>query len=157
MTQVGIVMKESPEDRKLEEVLRSSRLAAGGFMGHDNRSVSEVIDADATELSRLGFTKEQVAERMRQITKVAISGLGTWVQVGDGMEGKVDEAKGRLICPWPHKGKLAKRITVVKVIETSESVRWSDLNTHLISEHGFFEGKGSDFRIEPRKLIRTIF
>ena len=126
-------------------------------MGHDTRSVSEVIDADAAELSRLGFTKEQAAERMRQITQVAISGLGTWVQVGDDLEGKVDEAKGRLICPWPHKGKLAKRITMVKVVETGESIRWSDLNTHLISEHGFFEGKGSNFRIEPRKLVRIIF
>lgn len=150
-------MKESPQDRKLEELLRSSRLAAGGFMGHDNRSVSEVIDADAAELSRLGFTKEQAAERMREITQVAISGLGTWVRVGDDLEGKVDEAKGRLICPWPHKGRLAKRITMVKVIETGESIRWSDLNTHLISEHGFFEGKGSNFRIEPRELVRIIF
>lgn len=126
-------------------------------MGYDTRSVSEVIDADAAELSRLGFTKEQAAERMREITQVAISGLGTWVQVGDDLEGKVDEAKGRLICPWPHKGKLSKRITVVKVIETGESIRWSDLNTHLISEHGFFEGKGSNFRIEPRELVRIIF
>ncbi|MHC4087296.1 MAG: hypothetical protein ACYSWZ_15865 [Planctomycetota bacterium] len=150
-------MKESPQDRKLQELLRSSRLVAGGFMGHDSRSVSEVIDADAVELSRLGFTKEQVAERMRQITKVAISGLGTWVPVGEDLEGKVDEAKGWLICPWPHKGQVAKRITVVKVIETSESIRWSDLNTHLIGEHGFFEGKGSNFRIEPKELIRIIF
>jgi hypothetical protein len=150
-------MKESPQDRKLEELLRSSRLAAGGFMGHDTRSVSEVIDADAAELLRLGFTKEQVAERMRQITQVAISGLGTWVQIDDDLDGKVDEAKGWLICPWPHKGQLAKRITTVKVIETGESIRWSDLNTHLIGEHGFFEGKGSNFRIEPRELIRIIF
>jgi hypothetical protein len=150
-------MKESPQDRKLDELLRSSRLAAGGFMGHDTRSVSEVIDADAAELSRLGFTKEQVAERMQQITQVAISGLGTWVQVNDDLEGKVDEAKGRLICPWPHKGQLVKRITIVKVIETGESIRWSDLNTHLISEHGFFEGKGSNFRIEPRELVQIIF
>lgn len=150
-------MKESPQDRKLEWLLRSSRLAAGGFMGHDTRSVQEVIDADAAELSRLGLTKEQVAERMQEITKVAISGLGSWVPVGDDLKGKVDEAKGWLICPWPHKGKLAKRITVVKAIETGESIRWSDLNIHLISEHGFFEGKGSDFRIEPREIARIIF
>lgn len=150
-------MKESPQDRKLEWLLRSSRLAAGGFMGHDTRNVQEVIDADVAELSRLGLTREQVGERMQEITEIAISGLGSWVQVGDDLKGKVDEAKGWLICPWPHKGKLAKRITLVKVIETGESIRWSDLNIHLISEHGFFEGKGSDFRIEPRELVRIIF
>jgi len=126
-------------------------------MGHDTRSVQEVIDADAGDLSRLGLTREQVAERMREITEVAISGLGSWVQIGDDLKGKVDEAKGWLVCPWPHKGKLAKRITVVKVIKTGEGIRWSDLNIHLISEHGFFEGKGSDFRIEPREIVRIIF
>jgi len=150
-------MKESPQDRKIEGLLRSSRLAAGGFMGHDTRSLQEVIDADAGDLSRLGLTREQVAERMREITEVAISGLGSWVQIGDDLKGKVDEAKGWLVCPWPHKGKLAKRITVVKVIKTGEGIRWSDLNIHLISEHGFFEGKGSDFRIEPREIVRIIF
>jgi hypothetical protein len=116
-----------------------------------------VIDADAGELSKLGLTKEQVAERRQEITQVAISGLGSWVQVGGDLEGKVDEAKGWLVCPWPHKGKLAKRITIVKVIETGETIRWSDLNIHLIGEHGFFEGKGSDFRIEPREIVRIIF
>lgn len=150
-------MKESPQDQKLQELLRSSRLVAGGFMGHDSRSFSEVIDADAAELSRLGFTKEKVAEQMRKITQVAISGLGTWVPIDEGREGKVDEAKGSLICPWPHQGQFAKRITIVKVVETAESVRWSELNTHLIGEHGFFEGKGSDFRIEPKDLVRIIF
>ena len=126
-------------------------------MGHDTRSIWEVIDADAAELSRLGLTKEQVGKRMQEITQAAISSLGSWVQIGNDLEGKVDEAKGWLICPWPHKGKLAKRITMVKVIETGESIRWSDLNIHLIGEHGFFEGKGSGFRIEPKELARIIF
>ena len=37
-------MKESPQDRKLEGLLMSSRLAAGGFMGHDTRCIREVIE-----------------------------------------------------------------------------------------------------------------
>jgi hypothetical protein len=36
-------------------------------------------------------------------------------------------------------------------------MHWSDLNIHLIAKHGFFEGKGSAFRIEPKELISTIF
>jgi Na+-transporting NADH:ubiquinone oxidoreductase subunit F len=150
-------MKESPQDKKLEEVLRSSKLAAGGFMGRDTRSVSEIVDADAAALSRLGFTREQIAARMRHITGVAKAGLGTWVRIDETLEAKVDEARGRLVCPWPHPGTFLKRITSLKVIETGASTRWSDLNIHLIGEHGFFEGKGSDFRIEPTELVRVIF
>ena len=150
-------MKESPENQKLEQLLRLSRLVAGGFMGSDTRSISEVIDADSTELTRLGFTKEQLAGRMQQITKLAIPGLGTWVRVDDTKEVSVQEAKGSLVCPWPHPGRYAKRITTIRDVQSSESIQWSDLNIHLIGQHGFFGGRGSMFRIEPEALVRNIF
>jgi hypothetical protein len=150
-------MKESPHDKKLDEILRSSKLVAGGFMGLDTRSVSEIVNADEAELSRLGFTSKQVAERMRQITHVATAGLGTWVPIDGNLEAKTDEARGVLVCPWPHPGTFLKRTTFIRQAETGASIRWSDLNIHLIGEHGFFEGKGSDFRIEPSDLVRIIF
>jgi hypothetical protein len=150
-------MKESPDNQKLEQLLRSSILVAGGFMGSDTRSFSEVIDADSAELAKLGYTNDQLARRMRQITKLAIPGLGTWVQAGDNKQAAVQEARGSLVCPWPHAGRYAKRITTVRDVRSGESIRWSDLNTHLIGQHGFFGGKGSMFRIEPGDLVRTIF
>jgi hypothetical protein len=150
-------MKESPQAQKLEEILRSSKLVAGGFMGNDTRSFSEVIDTDTAVLSRLGFTIEQISTRMQQITDIAISGLGSWVKIDRQRQARVDEAKGRLVCPWPHSGGFAKRVTTAKLIKPAKGIQWSDLNIHLIAEHGFFEGKGSAFRIEPKDLISTIF
>lgn len=150
-------MKESPQAQKLEEVLRSSKLVAGGFMGNDPRSFSEIIDADMAALSRLGFTIEQIITRMQEITDKAISRLGNWVRIDQQRQAKVDEAKGWLICPWPHTGRFVKRVTTAKLIKSAKSIQWSDLNIHLIAEHGFFEGKGSAFRIEPKELINSIF
>ena len=150
-------MKESPQSKKLEALLKSSKLVAGGFMGNDNRSVSEIIDADKNELSRLGYTSEQIAGRMQQITNTAKTGLETWVKIDDNLQAKTDEARGFLPCPWPHAGRFVKRITIVRRINTSETIQWSDLNIHLIREHCFFQGKGSPFRIEPKELIEMIF
>lgn len=149
-------MKESPDDNRLQKALKASGLV-GGFLGSDTRSVSEIVDADQARLSKLGYTREQVAARMGHITSIAKAGLGTWVRIDEGLEAKVDEARGWLVCPWPHPGTFRKRITSLKVIETGACVQWSDLNIHLIAEHGFFEGRGSSFRIEPAELIRTIF
>lgn len=150
-------MKESPQSKKLDEMLRSSKLAAGGFMGNDSRNVSEIIDNDLAIVSQSDLTKEQLAARMHEITNKAISLLGNWAEIDDNLLAKVDEAKGSLVCPWPHSGRFAKRVTYVKSIETGETIQWSDLNIHFIEEHGFFEGKGSDFRIEPKELIKIIF
>jgi hypothetical protein len=143
--------------RKLEDLLRSSRLVAGGFLGTDSRNLSEIIEADLAEVSRLGYTIEQIADRMEELTAIAIPHLGTLVQVEGNLEVSADEHKGMIPCPWPHPHKTAKRVTTCRRIDTDESISWADLNIHLIKEHNFFEGRGCAFRIEPRKLTSIIF
>jgi hypothetical protein len=150
-------MKESPQMQKLEQILRSSRLVSGGFMGDDRRSLNEIIGADAAAVSQLGFKMQQIAERMQAITDTAIARLGNWTEVDEKRQAVVEEAKGSLVCPWPHSGRYAKRVTTVKHSDSGEIIKWSDLNIHLIGTHGFFEGRGAAFRIEPDKLTRIIF
>lgn len=150
-------MKQSPDMQKLEEVLRSSALTVGGFMGSDARSVTEVTDADAAELFRLGVSPKQLGARMTEITAAAEKGLGTWVRIDDVREAAIDEARGQMVCPWPHEAQFRKRVTTVRRTDSGETARWSDLNVHLIAVHGFFEGKGSAFRLNPTLLVRVIF
>ncbi len=149
-------MKQSPEMQKLEEVLRSHAFSAEGFMGTDSRALREIIDADLAELNAIEHTSRELADKMRQITTTAKEALGNWAKVGDNLEARTSEAKGRIPCPWPHAGNFAKRVTVLRNTSTDEEVRWSDLNIHLIEEHNFFEGHGSPFRIEPRLLCDML-
>jgi len=150
-------MKKSPDIQKLEEMLRSSKLVAGGFMGPDPRGVMEIIDADMAEVSILGQSVNQIAARMLEITKAATKGLGTWVDIDEKRMAKVDEARGFVICPWPHPARFDKRVTTLKMLDSGKEILWSDLSIHLIAEHGFFEGKDAAFRLEPAELIEMIF
>ena len=149
-------MKQSPDMVRLEEVLRSSKLVSDGFMGEDNRTLSEVLDADAAVLERAGASAKELADRMQEITDKAIGGFGTWVDVDGNLMAKVDEAKGAIVCPWPHPASFAKRVTTVKCVKSSQTIKWSDLGIHLIGVHGFFEGKGSRLRVEPVELMRML-
>jgi hypothetical protein len=143
--------------QKLEQMLRSSVLVVGGFMGDDPRPVSEIIDEDAATLARLDVTAEQVAARMQQITDAAIKGLGNWVTVDAGHEAMVEEARGIIPCPWSDGQRRLKRVTLLKPMPAGRQVQWSDLNIHLIGAHTFFEGKGSYFRTEPEELVQALF
>lgn len=151
-------MKQSPQDKKLEELLHSSALVAGGFMGTDTRSVAEVIEADNAALQTMGINAAMLAQRMRQLTAMAETGLGTWVDVPGGpLRVMVDDYKGNLTCPWPHAGRYHKRVTIVEKPNTQQTLMWTDLNVHLIETHCFFEGKGSGFRIEPQAAVEILF
>jgi hypothetical protein len=152
-----IAMKQGSELQKLDEILRSSFLVAHGFMGNDKRTVNEVIDTDIRALEKLGYDVKYLTQRMQEITNQAIKGLGTWVRIDEHLSSKVDEAKGPIVCPWPHTGNFAKRITILKNEVSGLSICWSDLSIHMIREHAFFEGKGSMFRVEPEMLINMIF
>jgi hypothetical protein len=94
---------------------------------------------------------------MQQITDAAKPGLGAWITIDRRRQAMVDEARGFLVCPWPHPGRFCKRLTIVRNTETGTQIQWSDLNIHLIAAHGFFEGVGSAFRLEPNELIKLIF
>jgi len=150
-------MKNTPKDEKLEEVLYSSKIVAGGFMGTDSRSLHEIIDSDAAVLEKLGYTHHQIAERMQHIIDIAKAALGNPVKVDENIQARTEEAKGPLICPWPHPGTFVKRVTITKNTTSQQTIKWSDLNIHLIKEHYFFEGKGAAYRLEPEKLIEIIF
>jgi len=150
-------MKHSPDDQKLERMLRSSKLVADGFMGTDGRGVREIIEADAATLGKLGVTAEQTAERMRELTLAARPALGNWIEAEGKYRLKSEEHKGSLVCPWPHAGRYEKRLTTCRRLDSEEEIVWTDLNIHLIEAHGFFEGKGSYFRLEPDVLVRMLF
>ena len=150
-------MKQSPEMQRLEEMLRSSTLVAGGFMGTDSRPVTEVIESDAAELARLGVSAREVGARMKVITDAAIQALGTWARIDERRWAKVDEARGAIACPWSDGRAFRKRVTTVRWGDSDKRIHWSDLSIHMIGEHGFFEGRGSSFRIEPVELVRVLF
>ncbi|MBN1556819.1 MAG: hypothetical protein JW951_01585 [Lentisphaerae bacterium] len=150
-------MKRDPERAKLEAVLRASKLVAGGFLGNDDRPLDEILADDAAALERAGRTRGEVAARMREIGARAREGIETWVPAGGAVEARMIEARGRIPCPWDHPGRYFKTIVEARRTDTGDAARWSDLSVHLIEAHGFFQGRGSPFRLEPRRLVRLLF
>lgn len=150
-------MKKTPQMRKLEEMLRASKFSAEGFMGNDERSLFEIINADAANIIKLGYTKEEIADRMAELSEIAEHGQGTWVKVNEYLSVRINDTRGQIPCPWAHGFRCSKAITTARRIHTETQIQWSYLNIHLIKEHGFFEGKGAKFRLEPDKLIKIIF
>ncbi len=150
-------MKRSEDQLRLEQILRSDQIVSGGFIGDDPRMVEEIIEQDLATLEHLGRTKEEIALRMAEITEKGKAGLGTYAIIDDRLEAMVEESRGSLPCPFPDKANAQKTVTVARDRHTHEMLRWSDLSIHLIGKHAFFQGTGSRYRLDPRRLVEMIF
>lgn len=139
-------MKQNPKEIPVLEDLRAGILARDGFMGVDNRPYPQIILDDAAVLDEIGVTAQELGQELGRLTKAGLSGMGEWVSEGD-YEVKVEEYMGKISCPF-RDHRAAKRNTTLKNKKGEELV-YTDLAVHLIVKHGFFQGKGSPYRLEP--------
>ena len=112
------------------------------------------MNADGAILDKLGLTREIIARRIRLFRAAAETGLGQEVPVAPHFEALMDDARGRLPCPFGDACAFAKRNTTIRNLATDERGRF-DL-VHLIEDHGCFGDPGSPFRLDPQALARIL-
>ena len=149
-------MKQSPELQSIQEKMQPGSLSAKGFLGDDTRSLADILAGDHTTLERLGISHSTFADRLRYFTAGGISGLGSSVIVDGTFEVTVEEFKGSVPCPFSDHFHAVKRNTRVINLATGRSFYWSELNVHMIEAHGFYEGKGSFFRVDPIEAVEIL-
>ena len=149
-------MKQSPELMLIQANMMPGSLSAHGFIGEDSRNLTDILRADAKSLKQTGITQEALADKMQELTDFGMRGLGRPMPMDSCFEIEVEDYMGKLPCPFMDNAKVNKRQTRVRRCDTGVIMRWTDLNIHMIREHGFFEGHGSNYRLDPDKLVRFL-
>jgi hypothetical protein len=149
-------MKQAPELREVERRMQAGQITRDGFLGTDRRPLSQILAEDANTVNRLGLTHRQIAERMSYFTEAGKAGLGTTVVVDEHYEVRVEAVRGMLPCPWGHRGLYPKINVFLENTRAGRKIVWTALTVHLIGEHGFYEGRGSPFRIEPEEAREAL-
>jgi hypothetical protein len=149
-------MKQTPQLDAVEARMRSGGIVREGFLGSDRRSLSEILDEDQNAINHLGVTHQQIAERMEHLCEEGKRGLGTTVHVDEDFEVSVQSVRGFLPCPWGHKGLYPKLNVHVRNRRSGRTMLWTGMQIHLIRDHGFYQGRGSGFRIEPQDAVEIL-
>lgn len=149
-------MKQPPNLQEIQEAMRPGRLSQTGFLGTDPRPLGDILAEDDATVRRLGLSHEALADRMAYFREKGVAGLGVPVDVPPHFEVRVDGVRGRMPCPFRHPGLYPKVFCQVKNLRTRETITFSDLQIHMIGAHGFYEGRGSAYRLEPETLIRVL-
>jgi hypothetical protein len=149
-------MKSHSKATDLRNLLGPSRFSAEGFLGSDKRSPEEIINDDSATLTRLGIDKSKLVDALRSACTAAERGLGAPVRLEGGVSAVSRDWRGRTPSPFPGEGTFAKGETIFSDDSTGASFSVSPLSLHLIDKHGFFQGRGSPYRIEPEVAVRMM-
>lgn len=149
-------MKKADALKAIEKVLQNDPTARERFLGPDDRGLTAILKADNDAIKRRGLTNARIAERLLALRQAGWSGQGDPVSVPPHFEVRVDAARGSLTCPFGDAGSFAKVNTTVRNLERGTEITFSDLHIHLIAEHGFYEGRGTLFRLEPEQLTDVL-
>ncbi len=149
-------MKQSPATQAIQDNLKPGALSSGGFLGEDGRALADILREDQATMDRLGLTHAALAARLRELAGIGLAALGRPVSAGDDLEVEVEEFMGSIPCPFRDRVRTAKRTIRVVRPSTGRELRWTDLNLHMIECHGFYEGKGSAFRVDPAEAADLL-
>jgi len=149
-------MKQTPEMDAIQRQMRPGVITRDGFLGSDARKLADILEFDNAEVNRLGLTHEGIAARMRELRDAGRKGIGLATRVDPHFEVRVDSVRGKLPCPFGHAGLVQKMNTTVRNLAGGREITYTDLNIHMIGGHGFYEGRGSAFRLEPSELKEIL-
>ena len=141
-------MKQAPHLARAQARMAPGVITMDGFLGTDSRDLLEILQDDEGAVRRLNLTHGQLADALQRLTDLAIGAFGAPIIEGV-YEVCACEAMGVLPCPFGEPGLHTKAVIEAKRIDTRQTLNWTALHVHLIREHGFYEGRGSPFRLDP--------
>lgn len=145
-------MKPTPEEERLMNNFLPGKISKDGFLGSDSRHIHDIVEEDMRILEALDVDRTYLADRLHFFIRSGRQGLGMPVEE-EGYRIEVNWQRGMLPCPFGEPGLHPKLMAVVTHSASGKTIRYSQLSVHLIRRHGFFGGKGSFFRLEPRELV----
>ena len=149
-------MKQTPQEKQLYENFKPGKITKEGFLGDDKRHIHDIIEADEHVLARLGVSLDQIADRLQYFIEEGKKGLETPVEL-EGFISTVIWRRGMLPSPFSDPKRLYHKIVAtVKNTKLQKELTYTQLNVHMIRDHGFFEGKGSVYRLEPEELVEFL-
>jgi hypothetical protein len=149
-------MKQTPGYDAIQRQMAPGVITLDGFLGTDTRKLIDILNADDAIVRRAEVTHEEIAQRMQYFRDAGLDGLGEFMTIDEEYDVRVDSVRGKLPSPFGGPGMYEKVNTTVVNKRLGREVVYTDLHIHFVRDHGFYEGKGSPYRLEPEELITVL-
>lgn len=148
-------MKQTPELDRIQARMQPGVMTLKGFLGNDDRKLSDIIAHDALSLAKVKMTNGLVADTLEKLTEKARDIMEIEKIIDGRYKITVRDDRGLIPSPWGD-GLFGKGDSELIDMITGLRFRWNGLTIHMIRNHGFYNGRGSDYRIEPELFQKIV-
>jgi hypothetical protein len=145
----------------LEKDMRPAAYATKGFLGAEERLLDVLADDNRYVVEQLGLTHQELAKYLRAIG-LAAEKLAAEKAAGQEFRyhGRRFKASVRL-SKWyqasPFRdGTITNALIIADNLDAEKRLEFSLLMPDLIERYGFYEGKGTPYRLDPRKIVEFL-
>jgi hypothetical protein len=142
----------------LEKDMRPGALSGAGFLGEDERLL-EVMEADNRYVvDTLGLTHQELALHLHIIGALAVQRPKHGKEItyhGKRFRLRGHSWDGFQISPFKD-GTETNCDADVENLGNGKKLSFSLLVPHMIERYGFYEGKGTSYRVEPKAVIEVF-
>ena len=143
----------------LEEDMRPGRLSTAGFLGKDERLLDVLAADNRYVVEELGLTHQQLARHLLVLGAVAVKeAVKEPKEIAyHGRRFKVRATRHAAIVKSPFEdGTRTNCEATVENLGNGRKLTYSLLVPQMIERYGFYEGKGTRYRVEPRAVVEVL-
>jgi hypothetical protein len=128
-----------------------------GFLGPKESLLDVMAEDNRYVVDELGLTHQDLARPLH--TMGAVGGHDPdpkeFLYHGRRLRVKVISYKGSQLSPF-YDDTSTSRDAIVENLDNGKKLKYSLLVPHMIERYGFYEGKGTPYRVEPRRVIEVF-
>ena len=143
----------------LEEDMRPGRLSSAGFLGEDERLLDVLAADNRYVVEELGLTHQQLARHLLLLgavaQKEAVKEPKEIAYHGRKFKVRATLFKSSVKSPFED-GTRTNCEATVENLGNGKKLTYSLLVPQMIERYGFYEGKGTRYRVEPRAVLQVL-
>lgn len=143
--------------RSLEQRMRPGHDSEGGFLGANENLLDVLADDNDFVLSQR-LTHQDLAEPLqfvKNITQKEFADTHTFQYKDCDYQVDLVNSKGPQFSPFED-GTNTSTDAIIKNLSNGEEISLSLLVPDMVERYGFYEGKGSPYRVEPSQIIKVF-
>jgi len=142
----------------LEKDMRPGEASSKGFLGKDENLLDILASDNDLVLEELGHTHQELARHLLILAAIAEKGVKGESEItyhGRRLKLKLIAFRSVVLSPFEDGTKTNKEVTVTNV-KSGKTLKYSVLVPVMVERYGFYEGKGTPYRVDPNQIVEVL-